>query len=152
EQITISCFLYSVWHLLLEPRCGGVFPFGVFKYEGVVESNSVNKITRLGVVFIGLSRETDDNVGSKRNPGRDETNPVNELRIRFRGISAMHRFQDPVGCGLQRQMNMFGQLWQPSKRFDGILSKTDRVRRCKPDTLKSVDLVDSFQQLNKRAF
>jgi hypothetical protein len=64
----------------------------------------------------------------------------------------MHRLQDPVGCGLQWQMNMFDQLWQPSKRLNGILPKADRVRRRKPDTLKAVDLVNSFKQLDKRAF
>src|SRR6516165_3210126 len=49
-------------------------------------------------------------------------------------------------------MNMLNHLWQPAKRLDRILPETNRMRRSKPNALKTLDFVNSLQQLNKRAF
>src|SRR5215471_5508312 len=49
-------------------------------------------------------------------------------------------------------MNMLNQLRQPAKRFDRILPETDRVGRSKSYAFKTLNFVDSLQQLHKRAF
>ena len=102
EQVVIPGFFYGVGHLLLHLRGRRALTFRIFEDEGVIESNPVRKFMRPGIVVVGFARETNYNVRGDRDLRRHGANPINE-RDEFLGrVGAMHRFQDPIGTGLQR--------------------------------------------------
>ena len=111
EQVVIPVFFHGIGHLLLHFRGWRALTFRVFEDEGVIESDPFGKLVRPGIVIVGLTRIANDNIGSDRDSWRHGTNPVDE-RGKFLGcVGAVHRFQDPIGTGLQWQMNVLDQLW-----------------------------------------
>ena len=64
----------------------------------------------------------------------------------------MHRFQNFVGAGLQRQVNVLGEFRQTRDRVDQVFAEADRVGRRETQPLQPFDLVNGFEQLHKWRF
>ena len=83
-------------------------------------------------------------------PRTRRPNSLDQIEIFLGGVSAMHRLQNSVRAGLQRQMHVLDQLRQGGERADQIVAKTDRMRRSETQAFQAVDLVDGFEQLHER--
>ena len=56
-------------------------------------------------------------------------NALDQVEIFFGGVGAMHRFEDSIRTGLDRQMNDARRVSAGGgKRLDQIVAKSDRMR------------------------
>ena len=83
---------------------------------------------------------------------RDDPDALDEIEILLRGVRAVHRFQDFVRAGLQRQMNVLGKFRESRDCVDQVVAETDRMRGRETKSFKAFDLVHRFEQLHKRRF
>ena len=69
-----------------------------------------HEVARPSVIVLFFPRKSDDDIRRDRHFFTRFANPLDERAILGGGVRPMHRFQDPVGTGLERQMNVLGEL------------------------------------------
>ena len=69
----------------------------------------------------------------------------------FRGVAAVHGFEEAVGTGLQRQVNVLGELREAAEAVDEVLAEADRVGGGEAEALEPFDLMHGFEELHERA-
>src|SRR5207247_8670217 len=89
-------------------------------------------------------------VSCNRNAIAGPPDALDQIQILLRGVRAVHCFQDLVGAGLQRQMNVLGKFWQSGDCVDQVVAETDRMRGSETKSLKAFDLVNGLEQLHER--
>ncbi len=94
----------------------------------------------------------DDHVGREGDILARRAQLVDQPKIFLRGVGAMHRLENSVRPGLQRQMDVLAKFRQIAQRRDQIRAKTDRMRRSKTQTLEAINVVHRFEQLDEGAF
>ena len=111
-----------------------------------------NQIARSPIIGLGFAREANNDVGRNRDAFARLPDSPDKIDIFFRSVSAVHRFEDLVGTGLQREVNVLDQFGQARKCLDQVVPESDRMRRSKAEPLQSVDPVHRFEQLHKWTF
>ena len=82
----------------------------ITKNKGVIELHLLDQVARLFVIVIALAGESDYDVRRNGNSRPRLPDSLDKIHIFFRGVSAVHRFQDFVRPRLHRQMNVFDQF------------------------------------------
>ena len=105
----------------------------------------MDKIARPLVIVFRLAGESYDNVGRDCDTVARLPDASDKIDIFFRGIGAVHRFEDSVGARLQRQMNVLSQFRQTRDRINQVVAKTNRVRGSKTKPFESIDFIHRFE-------
>src|SRR4029077_20177781 len=101
---------------------------------------------------MGFAGKPNDDVGGDGDAIARAPDALDEIQILFRGVSAVHCFQNLVRAGLQRQMNVLSKFWQSGDCVAQAVAETDRMRRSETKSLKAFDLMDGVEQLRERRF
>src|SRR5882724_90711 len=152
EQILIALFFDVFVDLIRDFRRRSIPTRRITKHERVIELDFLDQIACLPVVVVRLAGKPDDDVSGDRNAIACPPDALDQIEILLRGVRAVHRFQDLVRAGLQRQMNVLGKFWQSGDCVDQVVAETDRMRRSETKSLKPFDLVNGFEQLHERGF
>src|SRR5439155_9056502 len=116
----------------------------------VIKLDLLDQVTCLPVIVFCFAWEPHDYIGGDCDATARLSNLANQIHVFLSGICAMHCFENFIGAGLQRQMNVLGKFRQPRDCVDQVLAEAARMRRSESESLKSVDVVNGFKQLNKR--
>src|SRR5205814_3687672 len=100
----------------------------VTENESVIELDLFHQISRAAVIVLVFAGKTDDDVGRNRDSIAGRAYSVDERAIFVGGVGPMHRLEDSIRTGLEREMDVFGKLGQFCKSLQQIVAKPDRVR------------------------
>src|SRR4029077_13207151 len=98
----IARFLYPLVNLIQHHSRRRVASRRVAKDERIIELNLLNQVSRLRVVVIGFSGESDDYISGDGDSLSCLTHAPDKVDIFFGRVSAMHRFENIIGTGLDR--------------------------------------------------
>ena len=151
EQVLVARLLHRFLDLARQLGGGRVAALRVAEDEGVIEADLAHQLAGGGVILLGLAGKADDDIGGDGDVRAGGADAADELEIFLRRVGAMHRLEDAVGAGLQREMDVLDELRQPGEGLDQIVPEADGMRRGEADALDALDLVDGLEQLHERA-
>lgn len=120
---------------IINLSCRGTRTLGVNKRVGLSIAHRLGKRQRLLKVFLGLARETHDNVGRKRNIGHTVTNAIDQAQIILARVPTIHLFKDARGTRLNGQVKLRHDGRRLGHGVNGLRQQILRMRRGKEDTL-----------------
>ncbi len=152
EQDLVPAHLLFFGNLAFHGCRRRVLPGRVPENERLVERDGPQEIQCFQEIGFGFTRKADDDVGGDGGVRNMAADLPDDLQVFFSGVGAAHPFQDPVGSGLKRQVNMLTKFRQTSERLDQIRLKTNGMRGGEADSFDAIHLVNGLEKLDKRRF
>jgi hypothetical protein len=101
-------------------------------------------------IFVGLTRETDDDVGANGGLGNQMANTIDQAIVVRKGVGAAHGAQDSIACVLQRQMEVGSKYRRRGHEMNNRLAALHRLQRTDAEAnLFWSSMSDEGQELEK---
>ena len=145
EEVLVAPFSYLFGHLFPQSGCRSVFARRVAEDESIIEADFIDEGSGGGIVLLGFAGESYNDIGSHGYGGAVATKFVDEDAKFFCSVPTVHRLEDSVRAGLEREVDVLGHLGEASEAIDQILAEADGVGGGEAEPFEAIYLVDGFE-------
>ena len=149
EQRLVALLLHGIGHLVGQGGGGRAGPDGILEDVGHVVIARLEQLARLSEILVRLAGEADDDIGGKIHGGPHAPEVVDDLPVALARVGPVHRAEDAVAAGLQRQVDVFAEFLEPAVGGDEVVLEPARMRRGEADAAHAGDGVDALEQLHE---
>ena len=146
QHAAVAIRLHRLGHLFRHLRRRRAGAAGVAEGEDIVVPHRLHRGQRLLEVRLRLAGEPHDEIGGERELSHRRPELCDQLEVARAGIAAVHALEDPVGAGLQRQVEVLHHLGHVADGLHQARGEIVGIRGGEADALDSVDAVHPLEQ------
>ena len=135
DKLLVALLDDRFWNLILHDASRSVRTDGILERESRRESRLLDDSHRLGEIFVGFTRKTDNDISSNSSVRDGLAHPVEDAQELRGSIRTAHPTQHLVRTGLQRHVQAWHDVRSLSHSLDNVVGKSGRMWGSEPHPL-----------------